>query len=59
MSRPAGLWIPPCVSETATTVDPSSRMSRAAIDPAFPKPWTAAVVFVRSTPRCLAAATTV
>ena len=59
MSRPATLWIPPCVSETATTVEPSSRMSRAAIDPALPKPWTAVVVFVRSMPRWAAASTTV
>ena len=41
MSRPSGLWMPPVESETATTVAPSSEMSRAAIEPALPKPWTA------------------
>jgi hypothetical protein len=59
MSRPSWLRIPPPVSLTAIAVAPSSRMSRAAIDPAFPKPWTAAVVFVRSMPRWDAASTTV
>ena len=43
MSRPAGLWIPPVESLTATTVAPSLRMRRAAIEPALPKPWTATV----------------
>ncbi len=41
MSRPAGLWMPPVESETATTVAPSSPIRRAAIEPALPKPWTA------------------
>ena len=46
MSRPSGLWMPPVESLTATTVEPSSRISRAAIEPALPKPWTATVAVV-------------
>ena len=41
MSRPSGAWMPPVESDTATTVAPSSAMSRAAIEPALPKPWIA------------------
>ena len=33
MSSPSGLWMPPVESDTATTVEPSSAMSRAAIEP--------------------------
>ena len=51
MSSPSGLWMPPVESETATTVEPSSVISRAAIEPALPKPWTATRVLVRSMPR--------
>ena len=58
-SSPSGLWIPPVESDTATTVEPSSLMSRAAIEPALPKPWTATRVLVRSMPRCWAASTIV
>ena len=57
MSRPSGLWMPPVESETATTVEPSSAMSRAAIEPALPKPWTATRRLVRSMPRWRAAST--
>ena len=57
MSRPFGLWMPPVESLTATTVEPSFRMSRAAIEPALPKPWTATVEVVRSMPRWAAALT--
>ena len=46
MSRPSGLWMPPVESDTATTVAPSSTISRAAIEPALPKPWTATRAFV-------------
>ena len=59
MSRPSGLWMPPVESETATTVAPSSTISRAAIEPALPKPWTETRDFVRSMPRWRAASTMV
>jgi hypothetical protein len=59
MSRPSRLRIPPPVSLTAITVAPSSRMRRAAMEPALPKPWTATVAFVRSMPRWAAASTIV
>ncbi len=58
-SRPFGSWMPPVESETATTVEPSSATSFAAMEPALPKPWTATVDRVRSMPRCRAASTTV
>ncbi len=57
MSRPLGSWIPPVESLTATTVEPSSLISRAAIEPALPKPWTATVALVRSRFRWRAAST--
>ena len=47
--------IPPVESDTATTVAPSSEMRRAAIEPAFPKPWTATFAPLRSSARWFAA----
>ncbi len=40
MSRPAGSWMPPEMSETPTTVAPRSTSSCAAMPPTLPKPWT-------------------
>ena len=50
MSRPPGLWMPPVESETATTVEPSSAISFAAIEPALPKPWIATRALPSSIP---------
>ena len=50
MSRPSALWMPPVESETATTVEPSSEISFAAIEPALPKPWIETRALPRSMP---------
>ena len=59
MSSPFMFRMPAVESDTATTVEPSSDISLAAIEPALPKPWTTTVDLVRSMPRWRAASTTV
>ena len=59
MSSPFMFRMPAVESDTAMTVEPSSDISLAAIEPALPKPWTTTFAPWRSMPRWRAASTTV